>query len=320
MGVNMMDFLNKDVVSIKDFSRPELEKIFSTAERMEERGYDKSLLHGKRVGLLFYEPSTRTRLSFDTAAQGIGADTIWFAGTEGTSVMKGETLKDTIETVANYVDAIVMRHPFDGSARWAAEITTRRTQRGENKVPIISGGDGKNEHPTQTMLDLYSILKTQGKLDGLDIAMVGDLKYGRTVHSLSYALSMFNCRISFVAPDMLQIPDHVTSFLNGKCIPFRKCSKIEDTMGTADIVYMTRIQKERFSDENEYNKVKGLYKIDQKMLQLAKPTMKLMHPLPRVDEIAIDADDDARAYYFKEAGNGVPVRAALLSLVMGAVA
>lgn len=314
-----MDFKDKDVVSIKDFSRPELEKIFETAEGMEKNGYDKKLLQGKSVGLLFYEPSTRTRLSFDTAAQRLGADTIWFAGVEGTSVMKGETLKDTIETVANYADAIVMRHPYDGSARWAAEVTSARAKRGEGKVPIISGGDGKNEHPTQTMLDLYSILRTQGTIDGLEIAMVGDLKYGRTVHSLSYALSMYRCNLHFVAPEQLQIPDHVTSFLRSKSVPFAKHSKLEDVMGKADVIYMTRIQKERFPDENEYNKVKGLYRINREMLSKAKPNMRLMHPLPRVDEIAIDADGDTRAYYFKEAGNGVPVRAALLALVMGAV-
>ena len=314
-----MDFKHRDVVSIKDFSRPELEKIFETAEGMERKGYDKSLLSGKSVGLLFYEPSTRTRLSFDTAAQRLGADTIWFAGVEGTSVMKGETLKDTIETVANYADAIVMRHPYDGSARWAAEVTTARAKRGEAKVPIVSGGDGKNEHPTQTMLDLYSMVRTQGRIDGLDIAMVGDLKYGRTVHSLSYALSMYDCRIHYVAPDMLQIPDHVASFLSSKSVAFTKHSKLEEVMGKADIVYMTRIQKERFPDENEYNKVKGLYRVNREMLAKAKPNMRLMHPLPRVDEIAIDSDLDARAYYFKEAGNGVPVRAALLALVMGAV-
>lgn len=313
-----MDFKNKDVVSIKDFSRPELEKIFEIAEGMESRGYDKSLLRGRRVGLLFYEPSTRTRLSFDTAAQSIGADTVWFAGVEGTSVMKGETLKDTIETVAGYVDAIVMRHPYDGSARWAAEVTSKRAERGEKKVPVINGGDGKNEHPTQTMLDLYSMLRTQGRIDGLDVAMVGDLKYGRTVHSLSYALSMYDCRISFVAPDSLQVPDHVTSFLRSKNVAFSKHSGVEEVIERADIVYMTRIQKERFPDENEYNKVRGLYRIDRALLQKGKPTMRLMHPLPRVDEIAQDADGDTRAYYFKQAGNGVPVRAALLSLVVGA--
>jgi len=314
-----LDFKDKDVVSIKDFSRPELEKIFETAEWMEKSGYDRRLLEGKSVGLLFYEPSTRTRLSFDTAAQRLGADTVWFAGVEGTSVMKGETLKDTIETVANYVDAIVMRHPYDGSTRWAAEVTTARAARGEGKVPIISGGDGKNEHPTQTMLDLYSIQKTQGKIDGLDVAMVGDLKYGRTVHSLSYALSMYQCNLHFVAPEQLQIPDHVASFLKSKSVTFSKHSRLDDVMRKADIMYMTRIQKERFPDENEYNKVKGLYKVNRELLQKAKPNMRLMHPLPRVDEISVDADKDTRAYYFKEAGNGVPVRAALLALVMGAV-
>lgn len=314
-----MDFKGKDVVSIKDFSRPELERIFEIAEGMERGGYNRALLEGKGVALLFYEPSTRTRLSFDTAAQRLGADTIWFAGVEGTSVMKGETLKDTIETVANYADAIVMRHPYDGSARWAAEVTTARTKRGEPKVPIINGGDGKNEHPTQTMLDLYSIQRTQGRIDGLDIAMVGDLKYGRTVHSLSYALSMYRCQLHFVAPDQLQIPDHVASFLRSKSVSFSRHSRLEEVISKADIVYMTRIQRERFPDENEYNKVKGLYRVGKAMLSMAKPNMRLMHPLPRVDEIAQDSDEDARAYYFKEAGNGVPVRAALLALVMGAV-
>jgi len=313
-----MNFTNRDVVSIKDFSKQDLEKVFSIAGGFAKNGYDRKLLKGKRVGLLFYEPSTRTRMSFDTAAQTIGADTIWCAGPEGTSVMKGETLKDTIETVANYVDAIILRHPFDGSARWAAEITTRRTRRGAPKVPIISGGDGKNEHPTQTMLDLYSMLITQGRIESLNVALIGDLKYGRTVHSLSYALSMYNARLSFVAPDMLQIPSHITSFLDRCGIKHSEHSRIEDVISDADIVYMTRIQKERFPDENEYNKVKGLYRISKSMLSAAKPTMRLMHPLPRVDEITLDADDDPRAYYFQQAGNGVPIRAALLALVMGA--
>jgi len=307
------------VVSIKDFARPELEHIFEKAEDMEKKGYDKSLLKGKKVGLLFYEPSTRTRMSFDSAAQALGAGTIWFAGVEGTSVMKGETLKDTIETVANYMDVIVMRHPFDGSARWAADVTTKRATRGFNKVPIVNGGDGKNEHPTQTMLDLYSVQKTQRRVDGLELALVGDLKYGRTTHSLSYALSMFDTKIRYVAPDALQIPEHVTSFLKRKGIAFTKHSRIEEVIETVDIIYMTRIQKERFPDENEYNKVKGVYRMDKKLLSRAKPTMRLMHPLPRVDEITLDVDDDQRSYYFQQAGNGVPVRAALLALIMGAV-
>lgn len=314
-----MGFVNRDIVSIKDFKKEELEHIFKTAEKMEKDGYDSTLLRGRKVGLLFYEPSTRTRMSFDAAAHALGAETIWFAGVEGTSVMKGETLKDTIETVANYVDLIVMRHPFDGSARWAADVTTNRTKRGHKKVPIINGGDGKNEHPTQTMLDLYSIRKTQGRIEGLEIAMVGDLKYGRTVHSLSYALSMYNCKLKYVAPDSLQIPEHIETFLNRNQIQFTKHSKIEDIISSADIIYMTRIQKERFPDENEYNKVKGIFKINRALLSRAKPTARLMHPLPRVDEISVDADEDPRAYYFEQAGNGVPVRAALLSLVMGAI-
>jgi aspartate carbamoyltransferase catalytic subunit len=314
-----LDFVNRDIVSIKDFTKDELEHIFKTAEKMESRGYDNALLRGKKVGLLFYEPSTRTRMSFDAAAHALGAETIWFAGVEGTSVMKGETLKDTIETVANYVDLIVMRHPFDGSARWAADVTTNRTKRGHKKVPIINGGDGKNEHPTQTMLDLYSIRKTQGRIDGLDIAMVGDLKYGRTVHSLSYALSLYNCKLMYVAPDSLQIPEHVEAFLNRRKISYSKHSKIEEIISIADVIYMTRIQKERFPDENEYNKVKGIFKINRALLSRAKPTARLMHPLPRVDEISVDCDEDPRAYYFEQAGNGVPVRAAILSLIMGAI-
>lgn len=314
-----MNFENRDIVSIKDFTKEELEHIFKTAEKMEKDGYNSSLLNGRRVGLLFYEPSTRTRMSFDTAAHALGAETIWFAGVEGTSVMKGESLKDTIETVANYVDLIVMRHPFDGSARWAADVTSNRTKRGHKKVPIINGGDGKNEHPTQTMLDLYSIRKTQGCVDGLEIAMVGDLKYGRTVHSLSYALSMYDCRLRYVAPESLQIPEHVEAFLRRKGVPFTKHSKIEEIISSADIIYMTRIQKERFPDENEYNKVKGIFRINRALLSMAKATARIMHPLPRVDEISVDADEDPRAYYFEQAGNGVPVRAALLSLVMGVV-
>jgi len=314
-----LDFVNRDIVSIKDFTKEELECIFKTAENMEKYGYDSTLLQGRKVGLLFYEPSTRTRMSFDAAAHALGAETIWFAGVEGTSVMKGETLKDTIETVANYVDLIVMRHPFDGSARWAADVTTNRTKRGHKKVPIINGGDGKNEHPTQTMLDLYSIRKTQGRIDGLEVAMVGDLKYGRTVHSLSYALSMYNCQLRYVAPESLQIPQHVEAFLSRRGIRFTKHTKIEDVISSADVIYMTRIQKERFPDENEYNKVKGIFKIDRALLSKAKPTARLMHPLPRVDEISVDADEDPRAYYFEQAGNGVPVRAAILSLVMGVI-
>ncbi|MDI9644535.1 MAG: aspartate carbamoyltransferase [Candidatus Verstraetearchaeota archaeon] len=311
-----MEFRDRDVVSIRDFSRDELESIFSVAKKMEEEGYDRGLLRGKRISLLFYEPSTRTRLSFEAAANSLGADTLWFAGVEGTSVMKGETLKDTIETVANYSDAIVIRHPYDGAARWAAEVTTRRTLRGEKKVPVINGGDGRNEHPTQTMLDLYSILVTQGKIDGITVALVGDLKYGRTVHSFAYALGMYRCRIRLVAPEALQMPPHVLSYLESRGVEYSLHRSIEEVIGEVDVLYMTRIQKERFPDENEYNRVRGIYRVSKRTLQGAKPNMRLMHPLPRVDEISPDADEDFRSYYFKQAGNGVPVRAALLAMVL----
>jgi len=314
-----LDFLNRDIVSIKDLTRSDLDKVFGIARRMERDGYDRGLLRGKRISLLFYEPSTRTRLSFQAAAQSLGADTIWFAGIEGTSVMKGETLKDTIETVSNYADAIVIRHPYDGAARWAAEITTRRTERGEKKVPIINGGDGRNEHPTQTMLDLYTMAQSQGRIDGLTIAMAGDLKYGRTVHSLAYALGMYGCRIRLVAPEQLQMPPHVLSYLASRGVECTLHTSIEEVIGEVDILYMTRIQKERFPDENEYNRVRGMYRVTRKMLQPAKPTMRVMHPLPRVDEVSVDVDDDPRSYYFKQAGNGVPIRAALLAMVLGGI-
>ncbi len=314
-----MGFMNRDIVSIRDFSREDLDRIFEVARRMEKEGYDRGMLKGKRVSLLFYEPSTRTRLSFQAAAQSLGADTVWFAGAEGTSVMKGETLKDTIETVANYADAIVIRHPYDGAARWAAEITSKRAARGEKKVPVINGGDGRNEHPTQTMLDLYTIAQSQGRIDGLTIAMVGDLKYGRTVHSLAYALGLYGCRIRLVAPEQLQMPPHIVSYLASRGVECTLHTSIEEVIGEADILYMTRIQRERFPDENEYNKVRGVYRVTRKTLQPAKPTMRVMHPLPRVDEISVDVDDDSRSYYFKQAGNGVPIRAAILAMVLGGI-
>lgn len=312
-------FEGRDLVSIRDFTREEIEHIFKIAERMKREGYNKDLLKGKMIGLLFYEPSTRTRLSFDTAAHMVGAETIWFAGIEGTSVMKGETLKDTIETVANYVDLIVLRHPYDGAARWAADVTTNRAKRGYKKVPVINAGDGKNEHPTQTILDLFTIKEKKGKIDGTCIAIVGDLKYGRTVHSLTYALSMYDCEIILVAPEALQIPEHIEQFLKRKNVKYEKISKLEEAIPIADVIYMTRIQKERFPDENEYNKVKGIFRLNRDLLSRAKPDACIMHPLPRVDEIAVEVDLDERACYFEQVRNGVPVRAAIMSLILGGI-
>lgn len=310
-------FEGRDLVSIRDFTREEIEYILKIAEKMKKEGYDKSILKGKIIGLLFYEPSTRTRLSFDAAAHMVGAETIWFAGVEGTSVMKGETLKDTIETVINYVDLIVLRHPYDGAARWAADITT--SKRGYKKVPIINAGDGKNEHPTQTILDLFTIKERKGKIDGNCIAIVGDLKYGRTVHSLAYALSMYDCEIFLVAPESLQIPEHIEQFLKRKNVKYEKVSKLEEVIPIADVIYMTRIQKERFPDENEYNKVKGIFKLNKELLSRAKSNACIMHPLPRVDEISIDVDHDERACYFEQVRNGIPIRAAIMSLILGAI-
>ncbi|MCS7097389.1 MAG: aspartate carbamoyltransferase [Candidatus Methanomethyliaceae archaeon] len=308
----------RDLVSIKDLTREDFEQIFHIAEKMKKEGYSKNL-KDKIIGLLFYEPSTRTRLSFDAAARLLGAETIWFAGVEGTSVMKGETLKDTIETVANYVDLIVLRHPCDGAARWAADVTTNRMKRGHKKVPVINAGDGKNEHPTQTILDLFTIKERKGRIDGLCIAIIGDLKYGRTVHSLIYALSLYDCDIILVAPEALQIPEHIEEFMKRKNMRYEKRSKLEEIISIADILYVTRIQKERFPDENEYNKVKGIFRLNKELLSKAKSDACIMHPLPRVDEISTDVDSDYRACYFEQAANGIPIRAAIMSLILGMI-
>lgn len=309
----------KDLVSIKDLTREDFEQIFNVAEKMKKEGYNKNLLKEKIIGLLFYEPSTRTRLSFDAAAHLLGAETIWFAGVEGTSVMKGETLKDTIETVANYVDLIVLRHPYDGAARWAADVTTNRMKRGYKKVPVINAGDGKNEHPTQTILDLFTIKERKGRIDGLCIAVIGDLKYGRTVHSLIYALSLYDCDIILVAPEALQVPEHIEEFMKRKNMKYEKCSKLEEVISIADILYVTRIQKERFPDENEYNKVRGIFRLNKEFLSRAKLDACIMHPLPRVDEISTDVDSDYRACYFEQVANGIPIRAAIMSLILGVI-
>jgi len=266
------------------------------------------ILNGKVVATLFFEPSTRTRLSFESAVSKLGGKVIGFTDSSTSSVSKGETLNDTIRTVNNYVDLIVMRHPIEGSARYASEIST---------VPVINAGDGANQHPTQTLLDLYSILKTQGTLDNLNICMVGDLKYGRTVHSLLMAMSRWHTSFNFVAPEELKMPDEYKLYLDNLGLKYHETVELQDVINKADIIYMTRVQKERFSDPIEYEKVKNAYVLHDHMLSDTKPGMKILHPLPRVNEINPDVDANTKAYYFEQALNGVYTRQAIICTLLG---
>ncbi|HOA08811.1 MAG TPA: aspartate carbamoyltransferase [Tenuifilaceae bacterium] len=298
---------SKSLVSINDLSRDEMLRVLDLAEEFE-RNPSQPILQGKVVATLFFEPSTRTRLSFESAVNRLSGRVIGFSEASSSSVSKGESLKDTILTVANYSDLIVMRHPVEGSARYASEVSP---------VPIINAGDGANQHPTQTLLDLYSIRKTQGTLNDLKIVMVGDLKYGRTVHSLLMAISQFNASFVFIAPPELQMPQEYKLFLKESGLKFEEHTDLADNIVDADIVYMTRVQRERFSDPMEYEKVKNVYVLRNHMLANTKPNMKVMHPLPRVNEISIDVDDSSKAYYFTQALNGVYTRMAIMSLILG---
>ncbi|RPH32807.1 MAG: aspartate carbamoyltransferase [Bacteroidales bacterium] len=298
---------NKSLVSIDDLSKEEIFRVLDLAEGFEKNP-NQRILVGKVVATLFYEPSTRTRLSFESAVNRLGGRVIGFSEASSTSVSKGESLKDTIMTVANYSDLIVMRHPIEGSARYASEVS---------KVPIINAGDGANQHPTQTLLDLYSIRKTQGKLDNLKIVMVGDLKYGRTVHSLLMAMSQFNASFTFISPKELQMPLEYKMYLDSIGLKYNETSELADNIKDADIIYMTRVQRERFSDPLEYEKVKNVYVLRNEMLKETKPNMKVLHPLPRVNEIHTDVDDNPQAYYFPQALNGVFTRMAIMAIILG---
>lgn len=298
---------SKSLVSITDFSKEEYLKILDLTEEFEKNPKQK-LLDGYVVATLFFEPSTRTRLSFESAVNRLGGRVIGFSEAGTSSVSKGETLKDTIMTVANYSDLIVMRNPIEGSARYASEVS---------KVPIINAGDGANQHPTQTLLDLYSIRKTQGTLDNLNIVMVGDLKYGRTVHSLLMALSHFNPTFTFISPSELRMPMEYKMFLDKSGIKYVEETDLQENIKKADIVYMTRVQKERFSDPMEYEKVKNAYILRNKMLEGTKENMRVLHPLPRVNEINEDVDPNPKAYYFTQALNGVFTRMAIMCYILG---
>ncbi|MFH1291955.1 MAG: aspartate carbamoyltransferase [bacterium] len=302
-----MDFTNKDIVSIKDLNKNEILHILGQAKILKQTPQPQ-LLQNKVMGSCFFEPSTRTRLSFETAMERLGGSVVGFAQAGVTSAKKGESIYDSMRIIGQYVDVIAMRHPIEGSARRATESTDK---------PIINGGDGANQHPTQTLLDLFTIQECQQKIDGLHIALVGDLKYGRTVHSLAQALTHFNCQLYFVAPKELQMPEYICNELKEKGINFTLHEKIEDITDKTDIIYMTRIQKERFADPMEYERIKNVFILEADMLKNAKSNLKIMHPLPRVNEISTDVDTTSHAYYFEQAENGLYVRQALLGLVLG---
>jgi aspartate carbamoyltransferase catalytic subunit len=304
-----LQFKGRDIISIEDFSREEISYILKTSHTMEELAAKNSdMLKGKILASLFFEPSTRTRLSFEAAMLKLGGSTIGFAEAEITSVRKGENLADTIRTVENYADIIALRHPLEGAAKLAAEFS---------KVPILNAGSGAEEHPTQAMMDLYTIQKEKGKIDGLKIALVGDLRYGRTVHSLACAFSLYDIDLYLISPETLRMRNGIIRYIRNK-ISITEDTNLENIIPKIDVLYVTRIQKERFPDPAEYARVKGTYKIDLKTLQKAKKDMVILHPLPRIDEIAYEVDSTPQARYFQQVWNGIVVRMTLLSLVLGA--
>lgn len=295
-------------VTIADLSRDDIMYLLQMAQEFEKHS-NRELLKGKVVATLFYEPSTRTRLSFETAANRLGARVIGFSDAKASSVAKGETLKDTILMVSNYADIIAMRHYIEGAAQYASEVAP---------VPIVNAGDGAHMHPSQCLLDLYSIYKTQGTLDNLNIYLVGDLKYGRTVHSLIMAMRHFNPTFHFIAPPELAMPEEYKIYCRKHNIKFEEHTEFtDDVISQADILYMTRVQKERFSDLMEYERVKNVYILRNAMLHNVRPNMRIMHPLPRVNEIAYDVDSNPHAYYIQQARNGLYAREAIYAYCLG---
>ena len=307
----MADLKGKDILHGNQFSKKDIDAIIKVASELEKELKKKdslNLLKGKILATLFYEPSTRTRLSFEAAMQRLGGGIIGMGSVESSSVAKGETLADTVRTVSQYVDVIVLRHPRTGSAKEAADVTP---------IPVINAGDGTGQHPTQALLDIYTIKKETGSLKNLTIAMVGDLKNGRTVHALAEVLSLFGARLYFVSPDSLRMPAEITSHLKAKKIGFVETEDMMEAAAASDLVYMTRIQKERFSDLSEYERVKGSYIINEEFLKRLKKKITILHPLPRVDEINPEVDAYPGAAYFRQVRNGVFIRMALLTMIFG---
>lgn len=298
----------KSLVDINDYDKEDILRILAYADKFKANP-NRDFLKGKVCATLFFEPSTRTRLSFETAINRLKGRVIGFSDTATSSLTKGESLKDTIMMVSNYADLIIMRHHLEGSARYASEISP---------VPIINAGDGANQHPTQTLLDLFSIYETQGTLENLTITIVGDLKYGRAVHSLIEGMSHFHPTFNFVAPEELKIPERYKAFCEKKGIPYTEFSEFSpQAINTADILYMTRVQRERFTDLMEYEKVKNVYVLYNDMLTDSKENLKVLHPLPRVKEIDQDVDNSPKAYYFQQAKNGMFTRQAVICDLLG---
>ncbi|MCD6461538.1 MAG: aspartate carbamoyltransferase [Thermoplasmata archaeon] len=303
-------FKGRDIISIKDLSLDDINVILDYARRMvpAARGEENlPLLSGRLMGRLFFEPSTRTKLSFDTAMKRLGGGAIGFSDTSSTSVKKGETLADTIRMAEAYSDCLVIRHYNEGAARLAARFSSK---------PVINAGDGAGQHPTQTLLDLFTIREEKGRIDGNHVVLAGDLKYGRTVHSLAHGLALYDVEVSLVSPRGLEMPGEIVGTLKEKGIGVREMNSLEEAVADADVLYVTRIQAERFPDPEEYRKVAGSYRVDLNLLDHARDGMIIMHPLPRVDEIAPEVDTHPSAKYFVQAFNGVPVRMALLDLVI----
>lgn len=303
-----MSFPLENIISIKDFSKKDINLILKLAEKLEPIARSKQQsdsLTGKILGLMFYEPSTRTRLSFETAMKRLNGGVIGFAETGASSVTKGENLADTARTIAEYADALVIRHDLEGAARYISDMVD---------VPVINAGDGAGQHPTQTLLDLYTMKRILGKIKGLQVALIGDLKYGRTVHSLSYALAMYGVKMSFVSPKELKMPRGVLHDFKKDGVVAQETSDINEVLDDADILYVTRIQKERFPDPEEYSKIKGAYRIDSDLIK--KKELIVMHPLPKMDEIAQEVDNTPYGKYFEQAFYGVPVRMAILKTLI----
>ena len=305
-----MEFADRDIVSIRDFSREEIDYVLEMTDVVEPIAKNGShTLDGKIMATLFFEPSTRTRLSFESAMYRYGGNCIGFAEPKVASVQKGENLADTVRTVENYADILVIRHPLEGAARLAAEFAS---------IPVINAGTGAEEHPTQAMLDLYTMRKELGKIDGLNVALAGDLRYGRTVHSLAYALSLYNINLYLVSPSLLKMRKEVLEEVK-KRVKVEELEELSKIMSQIDVLYMTRIQKERFGSLDDYEKVSGSYRLTADDLSHTKKEMIVMHPLPRVDEIAYDVDSTPHSKYFKQVWYGLLVRMSLIGLVLGAL-
>ena len=304
---NNVDFTGRDIVSIRDFSREEIDYVLRTAEKIEPlMEVSSDLLKGKIMTTLFFEPSTRTRMSFATAMYKLGGNIIGFDEPEISSVMKGESLADIVRVVEKYSDIVVLRHPSEGSARFAAEYA---------EVPVINAGSGAEEHPTQALLDLYTILREEGRINGLKVGLMGDLRYGRTVHSLAYALSLYDINLSLISPELLKMRREVLEIISDR-VEVTEYSDVSDILSEIDVLYVTRIQKERFPDMGEYKKVQSAYKINLEVLKKAKDRLIILHPLPRVDEISVEVDSTPFAKYFQQVRNGVTVRMAILTLLL----